>query len=354
MKIEDWPSGKTIPALYRELKQLDLLENLAELEAFGFTVIPPEKVAAPEVHKEYQAAALRVACERKACTPDQLEDVFEETQELFRFTLWDDRAFEKIVLTPASLGLIQWLVGTDCILSLCNVWVKGKGAGGTGVHADWAQFEMPSMAVEPFGANFNYLVTDYSREEGGLSFVPCSHRWRRWPSVEEAEYWNEHAQVIEAPAGSMVIWGDHTWHGSYAKETDGLRLMVLGMYNRPHMQTQEAYRQTATAEALARNPLRFTRLMNVHHGMPWGKSGSRYKGYSSAAKAYLSLFDTEPVGDGAELPTERDYHEYDQELGDVVREQFKALAKGKRYQFPDLYKDPAQDASAEPEGQAAG
>lgn len=354
MKIEDWPSGKTIPALYRELKQLDLLENLAELEAFGFTVIPPEKVATPEVHEQYQAAALRVACERKNCTPEELPGVFEDGQELLRFTLWDDQSFEKMVLTPAALGLIQWLVGTDCILSLCNVWVKGRGAGGTGVHADWAQFEMPSMAVEPFGANFNYLVTDYSKEEGGLSFVPCSHRWRRWPSIEEAEYWTDHAQVIEAPAGSMVIWGDHTWHGSYPKETDGLRLMVLGLYNRPHMQTQEAYRQTATAEALARNPKRFTQLMNVHHGMPWGKSGSRYKGFSSAPKGYVSLFDTEPVGDGVELPTEYDYHVYDRELGDQVKEIFKASAKEKRYQFPDLYKDAGKEAPAAPEGEAAG
>jgi len=143
----------------------------------------------------------------------------------------------------------------------------------------------------------------------------------------------------------MVIWGDHTWHGSYPKETDGLRLMVLGMYNRPHMQTQEAYRQTATPEALARNPVRFTQLMNVHHGMPWGKSGLRYKGkgLSNAPKGYVSLFDTEPVGEGVELPAEYDYHVYDRELGNQIKEIFNANAKAKRYQFPDLYKDAPRD-----------
>ncbi len=356
MKIEDWSSGKTVPALYRELKQLDLLENLAELDAFGFTIIPPEKVASPEMHERFQHAALGVACERKACTPEELPDVFEEGQELLRFTLWDDPIFEKMVLTPAALGLIQWLVGTDCILSLCNVWVKGKGAGGTGIHADWAQFEMPTMAVEPFGANFNYLVTDYSKEEGGLSFVPCSHRWRRLPSVEEAEYWSDHAQVIEAPAGSMVIWGDHTWHGSYPKQTDGVRLMVLGMYNRPHMQTQEAYRQTATPEALARNPLRFTRLMNVHHGMPWGKSGMRHRvsasGFSSSPKAYLSLLDTELVGGRVELPSELDYHVYDRELGDRMKAGFSASGKKSRLAFPDHYKDVSKEQPAEADTEA--
>ena len=33
----------------------------------------------------------------------------------------------------------------------------------------------------------------------------------------------------------MIIWGDHTWHGSYEKASPGLRMMVLGMFNRPHM-----------------------------------------------------------------------------------------------------------------------
>lgn len=342
MQIQDWPSAKTTPALYRELKQLDLLENLAELEAFGFTVIPPEKVGPPELHAQVREAATRVACERKGCTEDTLEDVYAEGQELLRFCLWDDRVFEKLVLTPAALGLIQWMVGTDCILSLCNVWVKGKGPSRTSIHADWAQFEMPTMAVEVFGANFNYLVSDYSKVDGGLSFVPGSHRWRRLPSVEEADYWLDNAHPVEAPAGSMIIWGDHTWHGSYPKETDGLRMMVLGMYNRPHMQTQEAYRQTATNEALARNPLRFARLMNVYHGMPWGKTGVRHERMAEAPQGYLSLFDTEPAGDKVSVAQDKDYHVYDREHG----KQMQAAMSDTTLRFPDHYKSKPAKAAA--------
>ena len=333
MKIQDWPSSKTTPALYRELKELDLLEHLAELDAFGFTVLPPEKVGPPEQLEAAREAVLRVACERKDCTVDELEDVFSDGQELLRFVLWDDQIFEKLVVHPAALGLIQWLVGTDCILSLCNAWIKGKGESRTGIHADWAQFEMPTMAVEAYGANFNYLLTDYSKDDGGLSVVPGSHRWRRLPSVEEAEYWTDNAHPVEAPAGSMIIWGDHTWHGSFAKKTDGLRLMILGMYNRPHMQTQEAYRETATDEALARNPLRFARLMNVYQVMPWGKTPD-YAKRVQAPQGYLSLFDAEPAGSKASVPTRSDYHAYDRPSGEVFR---KAMSSGKLV-FPDHYK----------------
>ena len=33
------------------------------------------------------------------------------------------------------------------------------------------------------------------------------------------------------------VWGDHTWYGSFPRKNDGLRLMMLGTYCRPHMQT---------------------------------------------------------------------------------------------------------------------
>ncbi|MEE9278689.1 MAG: hypothetical protein V3V67_00810 [Myxococcota bacterium] len=107
MKIQDWPSAKTTPALYRELKELDLLEHLAELDAFGFTVLPPEKVGPPEQLEAAREAVLRIACERKDCTVDELEDVFSDGQELLRFVLWDDQIFEKLVVHPAALGLIR-------------------------------------------------------------------------------------------------------------------------------------------------------------------------------------------------------------------------------------------------------
>lgn len=345
MKIEDWPPAKTTPALYRELKKLDLLENLAELEAFGFTVLPPDKVGSPEFHDRVQKAAIRVAVSRKDCDEAKLADVFLDGQELLRFTLWDDQVFEKLVLTPAALGLIQYLVGTDCILSLCNIWVRGQGQSRTDIHADWTQFDMPTMAVESYGANFNYLVTDYSQKDGGLSFVPGSHKWRRFPSKEESKYWADNAHAIEALAGSMVIWGDHTWHGSYPKNTDGFRMMVLGMYNRPHMQTQEAFKETATQEALSRNPLRFSRLMNVYHAMPWGKNGADYKRSMAAPQGYLSLFDTEPAGDKVSIRPQYNYHHYNKAIGDAVK---KAMSSGKSG-FPDHYKGSKKGKAAEAE-----
>ena len=87
MQIEDWPSAKDLPALYRELKELDLLEHLAELEAFGYTVLPPEKVGSKEQLEETKAAVLRIAAERKGCKIEELEEVYDDGQELMRLSL---------------------------------------------------------------------------------------------------------------------------------------------------------------------------------------------------------------------------------------------------------------------------
>ena len=130
----------------------------------------------------------------------------------------------------------------------------------------------------------------------------------------------------------MIIWGDHTWHGSYPKTTDGLRLMILGMYNRPHMQTQEAYRHTATDEALARNPKRFARLMNVYNAMPWGKTPDYTIG-GQGPSGYLSLFDTEPAGKDLRVPVRGDYHRYDAKTGEAIKAGMSA-----KVGFPDHYK----------------
>ena len=339
MIVEDWPSAKTTAPLYRELKKLELLEHVAELEAFGFTVLPPEKVGPPEQVERVRDAVLKIAADRKGCAIDELTTVYDEGQELLRFVLWEDTVFEKLILTPTVLGLVQWLVGTDCILSVCDAWVKGKGGPRTAIHTDWTQYDMPTMSVEPFGANFNYLLTDYSAEDGGLSFVPGSHRWRRLPSVEEAEYWADNAHAISAPAGSMAIWGDHTWHGAYPKQSDGLRLTIVGMYNRPHMQTQEAYRETVTDEALARNPARFARLMNVFNPMPWGKT-AEYGKPNTAPQGYLSLFDDKPAGVDMRVPKRTDPDSYDQQVGATIQKTMSMKELG----FPDHYKTTTSSA----------
>ena len=335
MQIKDWASCPNQAKLYRELAELDLLENIAELDVFGFTVVPPENVAPPEFHARVKEALIGVV-EGRFGPLSEDGMAWKDLNQIFRMILWEHRVFEELVLNPAGLGLVQYLVGTNCILSLFDGWVKGPGEGRTALHRDNWDFTRQASAPEPNSANFNYLVTDYSAEDGAITFVPGSHKWRRPPTPAEVAEWADKAAVVEAPAGSMVIWGDLTWHGSRQRSTPGERLMILGTFHRPFMQTQGPYRQVVTGEALARNPLRFAGLMDVYGAFPFGKQdfdldraqeGGAVSSGVLDASPYLSLFDREPAGERVSLRPDYDYHAFDLAAYRQKQERMLALAR---------------------------
>lgn len=313
-KITGWQPNDTTPQLLEELDELDLLSSVMELETQGFTVVPPEKVAPAGFHERVRDAVVRVAAARFDQPVEAVPEFFEDRQENIRFMLWEDRIFESVVLNPTVLGLAQYLVGTGCILSLCNGWIKGpRCAERTPIHVDWTDYSVPTLPAAANTATVNYLLTDYSKAEGALSFVPGSHRHCRLPSPEEVESWADRAHPVEAPAGSLVVWGDHTWHGSYERSVPGLRIMMLGVFARPHLQTQEPYRQTCTQEALDRNPVRFASLMDQYGKFPFGRDGfdiDRDKHNPAGPPSYCSLFDREPANGRVDLRPDYDYNAF--------------------------------------------
>ena len=94
----------------------------------------------------------------------------------------------------------------------------------------------------------------------------------RKPSVEESQAWAGKLHPIEVPAGSVVVFGDHVWYGSFPRTVPGHRMMILCEYARPRLQMQEPFRDTVTQEILDRNPIRFSGLMDVYGPFPFGKS----------------------------------------------------------------------------------
>jgi hypothetical protein len=326
MEIKDWPLCLPQSKLYRELAQLDLLANLAELDMFGFTIVPPEKVGPPELHARVKQAVVGVVERRFGpLRADGLS--WQDRNQIIRMILWDDRVFEELVLNPAGLGLVQSLVGTDCILSLFDGWVKGPGEERTALHQDNWDYSRPAKPPEPNSANFNYLVTDYTADDGAITFVPGSHKLRRAPTPADVKYWADNAEVVEAPAGSMVVWGDLTWHGSARRSKTGERLMVLGTYQRSTLQTQGPYRQVVSEEALARNPVRFAGLMDVYGAFPFGKQDmdSDHLKKRAAVGGYQSLFDREPAGARVSLRPDYDYTAFDREKHQQGFEKMKAM-----------------------------
>ena len=206
------------------------------------------------------------------------------------------------------------------MLSLCAAWLKGPGEVRTGIHGDYIDPATNAQAPYAVNCNMHFMVTDYTKDDGAISFVPGSHKWRRQATPPEAKYWADLAVPVEAPKGSMVIWGNHTWHGSYPKKTPGLRMTLQCEYMRRRQQTEEAYRETVTQEALDRNPIRFAGLMDVYSLFPFGKSDwdmdrllDAETGSASGQTIddYRSLFDMEPANGRTTLRPVYDYMHHD-------------------------------------------
>ena len=67
MDIGNWKSMAGMAETYRQARELGLETNLAELEAFGFTVVDPEKTgAAPDFAARMLAKVMEIGAQEDA------------------------------------------------------------------------------------------------------------------------------------------------------------------------------------------------------------------------------------------------------------------------------------------------
>ena len=179
-----------------------------------------------------------------------------------------------------ALAMASYLVGEDCILSACTVFMKGPADPPTtgsklqlGLHADNAGWQLPEPFPHPsetVGVNCTWLLTDYTADDGATVFVPGSHFSRRLPNGLEGE---EQIVPLEAPRGTLIVWGSNTWHGSLPRRKPGLRLGLAWALTRPFLAPQEPFQLDVSDEILARNPPRFGVLMGQTYPTGWRGEG---------------------------------------------------------------------------------
>jgi ectoine hydroxylase-related dioxygenase (phytanoyl-CoA dioxygenase family) len=109
-------------------------------------------------------------------------------------------------------------------------------------------------------ANATWALTDYTEENGAITFMPGSHRLCRHPTREEAINLSR-VEPVATRAGSLIVWHSNTWHGALARTAPGLRANLMMYFCRWYLLPQAIYRNRVTEEVLARNPERFSVLM---------------------------------------------------------------------------------------------
>lgn len=282
MEIGDWCATRELNDLYKKIRSLGLETNVAELDAFGFTVIPQSLSKA--MVERARNSILETAEKRVGRRLDL------ETEEAFgnltggkevagqHYLLFKDPVFEEIVLNEKPLALITYLLGQSCCLSSCYSHVKGPGEVGLLLHSDNGG---PVSPMPPYSmtANVNYALTDYAKERGALAMVPGSHRHARQPVDSERYLVGNHANpdaiAIEIKAGDAVVWHGNTWHGSYPRLVPGLRINLAAYYCRQFMAPQEIYSRDVPKEVLARHgrESRFAQLIGLNNFNGWQEEG---------------------------------------------------------------------------------
>ena len=123
----EWSATPELNRVYREIRTLGLESNLAELEAFGFTIIR-DALSARSDPAGLREAVLRSAEGELPTAPLDLEGESDlQEVQLAPYLLLKDPVFEQALLNPRPLALITYLLGYSCWLSSMTSHVKGPG-----------------------------------------------------------------------------------------------------------------------------------------------------------------------------------------------------------------------------------
>ena len=252
-----------LDSLSNEINELGLQRYVEDLDAHGYTVVPPEIASPNGLAERMLEACLDIAERRNGERPDLDRG---ETNgragspvgEGMKALLLEHPVFEESLMNPALLALATYLCGYDVVLSSLGASIKGPGPTQFRLHTDTRlPSPLPTQALLCKGI---YLLTDFNRDNGSTVFVPGSHKRCRNPLASETtigEGGNDQAVPVEAPAGSLLVFHGNTWHGAYNRVAPGLRVSVHLLMVRSLLRVTEDFLGRIPQEVLDRNPPRF-------------------------------------------------------------------------------------------------
>lgn len=164
-----------------------------------------------------------------------------------------DPIFDIFYTQPRVLAAIARVLGPQIKLSSLNYRAAIPGAGLQKLHADWHE---PVAAGDFKVCNSIWLLDDFFPENGATRLVPGTHLDGRLPQDAMEDPLKAHPDEIqiEAPAGTVVIFNSHTWHGGTDNHTDQPRRAIHSYFCRrdqPQQVDQLRYIRPETRQRLS-------------------------------------------------------------------------------------------------------
>jgi ectoine hydroxylase-related dioxygenase (phytanoyl-CoA dioxygenase family) len=280
VQLEHWDSVPDLNAIYADVRANDLERAIAEFDAFGFTVIPPDKVAPAGFAERLKRAILDVH-ERRTGYHIGDNELANGTLEGDKpiATHWsllgEDPVFEETVMNPVIYTLARYFCGKSVLLSDAIALIKRRDPTPTHMlHIDQAGTPPPLPPYQQV-LNVTWALTDYTRDNGPVAIVPGSHRYGRMPMPYEEDFLKDGAPVkaypIECEAGSLIVWGGTTWHGSFPRTSPGLRVNLIMAFCRCYMKQVRDFRNEIPTDIVERNSPEFANLIGMNALYPIDK-----------------------------------------------------------------------------------
>jgi ectoine hydroxylase-related dioxygenase (phytanoyl-CoA dioxygenase family) len=129
------------------------------------------------------------------------------------------KVFEVAFTHPRVLAALAHVLENDMKLSALNSRAALPGQGLQALHVDWPESVQPGHYQV---CNSIWLLDDFTRENGATRLVAKSHRLGKLPPQVMSDPKGPHPdeELLIAPAGTVVIFNSHTWHGGTVNRTD--------------------------------------------------------------------------------------------------------------------------------------
>ncbi len=250
MDISEYGVSPNADPIVRDLVQYNLLKHAVELEAYGMTVVPPEKMGVDADFVERLRNAILRTCEQRHGVKISDHTIDEPDPEKISAKPWllleEDEAFVEAATNPRMLTLLRWLCGQSVCLTGQAYIIKPptkdavEPGASVGLHSD-AHGIPPGGGHIAHAANASWLCTDYNgAEDGPTVFVPGSHHYGRATLPHEAAMGLGDESPFKVfpligKAGSLALWHGATWHGTTTRTNPGLRVTLVQVFMRMHM-----------------------------------------------------------------------------------------------------------------------
>lgn len=159
--------------------------------------------------------------------------------------------FEVCFTHPRVLAAIAHVLRNDLKLSSLNFRAALPGQGLQQLHADW---DRAVKADDYYVCNSIWLLDDFTAENGATRVVPGSQRSGKMPREAMADPADRHPDeiLLTAPAGTVVIFNSHTWHGGTRNQTSKPRRAMHSYFTRRDQRQQLDQRKYITRETYDR------------------------------------------------------------------------------------------------------